>query len=493
MPAMTSTERIYLRMERQGFPCDIAGINVLEGSPEGPLPFEQVRALFDQRAHRTPLLTLMLAPAPLGIGEDRWTQAATLDIDAHVHHWHVPPPGDTDALLATVIEVTKHPLDRRRPLWEAWYLTGMAGGAAALVLRTHHAAIDGVGIMQLHRTLFDTEPTPVDVGEESQPVQGRRYPSLLRRALFEVPSRLSTEVATTGRIVKTVGTAVPQAVFAIPARAVRKNVPELASRLGLRPGFEQSPQLPGYTPSLTHAPPMTMFNQHVDNPRKSMAVTSLPLADVKRVRSAFPHVTVNDILFALVTGTMRDYLAAHDDLPEGPLRATCPASIRVPGAEAGQGNHITTMWIDLPVHVTDPAERLAAVSANATAAKASLPQTQASWEALSDVGDLLLPGVVSAVMAFAGTRAFGAFPPTQNLTVSTVIGSAEPLYLATRRFTRMYARTIICPPIHLFFQALTYAGSIDFSITTVHEVCPDPRPLAEGLRTELERLMALVH
>lgn len=491
MPAMNSTERIYLRMERRGFPCDIAGINVLEQSPEGPLPFEQVRALFDQRAHRSPLLTLMLAPAPLGIGEDRWTQAATLDIDAHVHHWQVPAPGDTDALLATVIELTKEPLDRSRPLWEVWYLTGMARGAAALVLRTHHAAIDGVGIMQLHRVLFDTEPTPVDVREESQPVEGRRYPSLLRRALFEVPNRVASQVATTGRIVKTVGTAAPQ-VFAIPARAVRKAAPDLASRLGLElPGTEHSPELPGYIPSLTHHPPVTMFNKHVDNPRKSMAVTSVPLTEVKRVRRAFPGVTVNDILFALVTGTMREYLAANDDLPEGPLRATCPASIRVPGEEAGPGNHITTIWIDLPVHLTDPAERLLAVSANATAAKASLPEAQASWEALSDVGDLLLPGVVSAVMAFAGTRAFGAVPPTQNLTVSTVIGSAEPLYLATRRFTRMYVRTIVCPPIHLFFQALTYAGSIDFSITTVHELCPDPKPLADGLRAELDRLVAV--
>ena len=164
MPAMSSTERIYLRMERPGFPCDIAGINVLEPSPEGALPFEAVRAVFDQRRHQSPLLTLMLAPAPLGIGEDRWTQAASLDIDAHVHHRQVPPPGDMQALLATVLEVSKDPLDRSRPLWEAWYLSGMAGGAAALLLRTHHAAIDGMGVMQLHRVLFDTEPTTVDLG-----------------------------------------------------------------------------------------------------------------------------------------------------------------------------------------------------------------------------------------------------------------------------------------------------------------------------------------
>ena len=96
-------------------------------------------------------------------------------------------------------------------------------------------------------------------------------------------------------------------------------------------------------------------------------------------------------------------------------------------------------------------------------------------------------------MAFAGTPAFTLLPPTQNLTISTLAGSAEPLYLATRRITHMYARMIICPPIHLFVQALTYAGAIDLSITTVEQLCPDPQRLADELRAELDGLIALVH
>ena len=120
MPAMNSTERIYLRMERPGFPCDIALINVLQPSPEGALPFEAVRAVFAQRAHRAPVLTRMLAPAPLGIGEDRWTQASTLDLDAHMHHRVVPEPGDMDALLATVWRC-------RRTRWTAAVRCGRCG------------------------------------------------------------------------------------------------------------------------------------------------------------------------------------------------------------------------------------------------------------------------------------------------------------------------------------------------------------------------------
>ena len=107
------------------------------------------------------------------------------------------------------------------------------------------------------------------------------------------------------------------------------------------------------------------------------------------------------------------------------------------------------------------------------------------------MGDLLLPGVVAAAMAFAGTRVFGVLPPTQNLTTSTVIGSRELRYLGTRKITHMYARTIVCPPINLFICSYTYDGIIDFSITTIEQLCPDPEALAAGLQTELDRLLTL--
>lgn len=382
MRALDSTERIFLRLERPGYPFDIAEILLLESSPEGPLPFERVRAVFNQRCYRSPALSRVVVPAPLGIGEERWTPAASLDIDQHVHQTTIPEPGDMPALLRTVIEVSREPLERGRPLWQAWYLTGMADGTAALVLRTHHATVDGLGIAQLHRLLFDTEPTPVDVDLQPPPPRGVGGSTQLRRALFEIPDRIATEVVT-------------------------------------------------------------------------------------------------------------DYLAAHHELPTGPIRTTSPAHLPAEDDDASAGNHFTTIWIDLPVHLADPAQRLVAVSASATAAKQSLRQSRASWQALADLGDLLLPGVVAAAMALPGTRAFGVLPPTQNLTTSTVIGSHEPRYLGTRKITHVYARTILCPPINLFICSYTYAGIIDFSITTIQQLCPDPETLAAGLQTELDRLLTL--
>ncbi|MDN5797838.1 MAG: wax ester/triacylglycerol synthase family O-acyltransferase [Intrasporangium sp.] len=485
---MNSMESIYLRLERDGYPMDVAGIYLLEATPEGPLPFDDIRAIFSQRMADSPVANRMVAHAPLGIGEDRWTQADAVDFDAHVRHRVVPAPGDLPAMLATALEVSAEPLDRGRPLWQAWYLTGLADGRAALVLRLHHAVIDGMGMIALQQVLLDDEPTPVLRDREPSPVAGREYPSLARRALLEIPSRLVANTVATQRLLGRLAATVPQLV-ASSAQLLTGAADQGGARAG-SPGAA-SIRLPGYLPSLTDAPPVTLFNQHVSDPLKSMAVTTLPFEQVQSVRRIVPGATVNDVLLALVTGAMRDYLAAQGDLPDGPIRTTCPVNVRTGGGGA-QGNHITTMWVELPVHLGDPIDRLAAVRTSSAAAKEDLPRSTAEWESLADIGDLLLPGIVTAAMAFAGTKAFGLFPPTQNLTVSTLAGPRQPLYLATRRITNTFLRGIICPPIHLFIAAITYDQDVNVTITTVRQLCPNPQALADGLRVELDRLLAAV-
>ena len=102
MARMRSTESIFLRLERSGYPMDVAGIYVLDSAPEGPLPFDAIRAVFGQRLSGSPIAGRVIAHAPLRIGEDRWAQVDAVDLDAHIHHRVVPAPGDLSALLETV-------------------------------------------------------------------------------------------------------------------------------------------------------------------------------------------------------------------------------------------------------------------------------------------------------------------------------------------------------------------------------------------------------
>ncbi len=490
---MNSTERIFLSLEQPGYPIDVVGIFMLAGDESGPLPFEHVRQRMATRVHSLPIFWRKVAHAPLGIGEDRWVQAATLNIDDHLRQVTVPAPGDMRAVLDLILELTKDPLDRSLPLWDAWHIEGLADGRTALVLRTHHAVVDGVGGMEVNEALFDRVPVPVDFSLSPSDIQGEPEAGVVTRALREVPDRLAREVVATTRIVK----ATSRMLATVHLRTrLRRMASAALSPIGIatvnRPARFAVPGWPKYVPAPVGHPPKTLFNRHVSEPDKSFAVIDLPFEHIQQVRAGHSSATVNDVLLTLVTGTLREYLKAHDDLPDRPLWTTCPVNTRIGDETQGEGNNFTTMWVELPVHLDSPRARLDAVHASSAAAKEGLTNAEAQWDALANIGDLLLPGVVHAAMAFAGTPVFEFIPPTLNLTVSTMRGPRMLRYFAGRKIDNFYGRMIICPPVHLFFHSVTYDGMVEFGVTSVKQLVPDPDVLAEGLRRELDRLLAAI-
>ncbi len=545
MRPLTSTERIFLRLERRGYPIDVVGITVLEPHEDGPVPFRTVYERMDRATTLAPHLSRRLSQAPLGIGEDHWIEAEDFDLDEHVHHVECPEPGDERALLDLMLDICDEPLDRRRPLWACWYVTGMRDGRTALVLRGHHALMDGLGFMNLYKHVFDADEygTPpgereeVDfapleeaigtyIGPEARTV-GEKEPSAALRAVYEVPERFAHTAVTTSRIARTIAGGVPSLVTGAAGTVVRKVGDALATQessdadegqgtrtvsaaqtdsgsatettpattgtnaTGASPRetarWRRLPKLPHFIPSPTDHPPVTRFQAHVTDTTKSFAVATVTLADIETARSCCPGATVNDVILAMVTGALRRYLDGHGELPDEPLLTTCPVSVRQDSGSGG--NAFTTIWVELPVHLADPLERLSAVHAGANRSKSGVHASSRSWDVLADVGDLFLPGVVSAAMAFAGSKVFTKFPPTLNLSVSTLRGSPEPLYLARRRAEHLYARTIVCPPVHLFIHAITYAGHADLGVLSLRQLLPDPDTLAEGLKSELELLV----
>lgn len=501
MKSMTPTERIFLQLERPGYPVDIVDIFILESDETGPLPFQDVRRRFLNRAVTLPVFRWKVAHAPSGIGEDRWALAEHVDIDEHLRYCPVPQPGDLRTLLDLVLELTRDPLDRKKPLWDAWYIDGMADGSAVLVLRTHHAIIDGMGAMEMYASLFDPVPVAVDRTLDV-PEQGSwDDPPLLDRVMREVPDRVTREAVASWRLAKAAGETVARGPV---GRAVRRGWRRFTSPTGVlvstSPGQRKSlltrarrnlsdlSPLPKYVPSVTDHPPKVLFNRHVTNPDKSIAVVSLPFSHITEVRRRYPGVTVNDVILTVVTGSLRDYLISRDDLPDAPLRTTVPVNTRVGDEPRAEGNNFTTIWIDLPVHLEDRYERLQAVCESANRAKEAVGATQAQWDALANIGDLLLPSAVAAAMAFAGTPVFEYFPPTLNLTCSTLRGPGRPMYFAGRQIRNHYSRMIICPPVHLFINAMTYNGLIEFGVTSVHELVPDPEKIIDGLTRELDAL-----
>lgn len=489
MQETTSTERIFLSLEQPHYPMDFVGIFVLAPGPEGPLPFEHVRARLDKRSRTLPLLRRKLVTPPLGLGEERWIQAETFTIDDHLHRAEVPAPGDLRALLDTVLEVTAEPLDRGLPLWQAWHLDGYHDDRTVLLLRAHHALIDGMGTMALHAAVFDLHPVPVDLSLRPDDICGEPEPGLVERALRELPDRLSRQVRTSTRLTRAVTEALPDLLVRRPLQLAAQAPPLVGRLLAGEP--VELPEMPRFVPNLLDPVPRTPFNAHVDDPTKALAVASISLAEVKQVRRRLRGSTVNDVLLALVTGALRRYLLERGELPDGPLVSTLPVSVRRGRTSAAttEGNQFTTVWIDLPTHLADPWERLQAVHDSATQAKSGLTGAQSSWNVLSDVGDLLLPGVLSAAMGLSRSRVVSLLPPTLNLTISNLVGAPVRLYFAGREVEAMHARTIVCPPVNLFFHSITYNGVVEFGITTIRQLVEDPDELAQGLHDELALLL----
>ncbi|WP_162873050.1 wax ester/triacylglycerol synthase family O-acyltransferase [Austwickia chelonae] len=515
---MTSTERIFLRLERDGFPMDVVGITVLEPSGKTELTYDAVRLVIARVLDEAPYLSRRVSQAPLGIGEDKWVDDPHLDLDHHVQEVFCPGQGSERDLLDLVLDLTADPLDRSRPLWQVWLVHGMAERRSALVLRGHHALTDGLGFMRLYQSIFEADP-PSDPAEQAlhsptvgigdkagSPGPTRPFisrstgyePPALLRAAVEIPQRAAITVRTSMRIARTLTGIAPRAVDRatrrmrnrLPGGQLSPERPAAASTGGRSAG--RPLKLPPFVPSLTDHPPVTRFNRHIKDTGRAMAVLSLPLDQVQTARGAHPGSTLNDVILAVVSGALRAYLAEFDEVPDRPLVTTCPVSVRTrregDGDRSG-GNAFTAIWVDLPVHLADPVERLAAVHARSSQAKSGLPRSRASWDVLSDVGDLLLPGVVSAAMAFAGSRPFHLIPPTQNLSVSTMRGSADPLYFCGRKVEHLYARTIICPPVYLFIHAISYDGKLEIGILSARELLPDPDAVAHHMRTELEALL----
>lgn len=475
MEQLGGIDRAYLGIESDDVPADFLNILVLDPSTAPDRhDFERVRAEALARVPTVEAMTRRLATAPLGGAPEQWVTDPDFDVDRHLDRLACPSPGDLPALQRLALEVCSAPLDRRRPLWRMWYVEGLADGRAALLLKMHHAAFDGMGAVEALASLVDAEPLPFDPAATTPAtVDGDRVPSgpeVLLRSLpgqAMAPLRAARGLATlAGAQLATLG----------------------ASLLGTG-GDDDGSVLTG---DWAGPPPTVVFNRPPATFDRSLALTTVGLDDVKEVAKA-AGVTVNDVVLTVVTGALRSYLAGRDELPDRPLRAVCPVNVRTDEDSSG-GNAFTAMLVPLPTHLDDPAERLRYVAEATSARKPTGSGADAgSGDATSARTFLelidLVPSAMFAVMGgLAGGGALTSLPPTANLVMSNVRGSDDPLYLAGARIEHMHGRTMAGPGLGMMIHCAGYAGQLDFGVTVLRDLVPDPETITEALAEQLALL-----
>jgi len=483
MRQLTALDVQFLNAESTTTTGHVGGLSILDPAtaPNGTVTVDDLRELIGSRLHLAKPLRWRLLQVPLGLDHPYWIDDPEFDLEYHVREIALPAPGDEQQLAEQIARLTARPLDRRRPLWEAYLVQGLRDGNVAVYTKVHHSAIDGVSGAELIGVLMDVTAEPRHVEPPKSP-QKESLPTPVELALNGVKRLALHPVKAALQVPKLL-----QHIDEVPGLARYPGVGLLAKAGSVlnRVTRQGSGRHEADRPRLVA--PDTPFNGPI-GPHRRFAYGSLPLDEVKRVKNAF-GVTVNDVVMALCATVMRRWLVDHDALPDQPLVTLVPLSVRTPEQAKDAGNQVSVMLAPLPTHLADPGARLAEVTSAMVAAKQRYQPLPASW--LVDFSGML-PAALGGLAARATMKYLGATTPVVNLVVSNVPGAQVPLYLAGARMLANYPVSAITDASGgLNITVMSYDGKLDFGLVACRELIPDVWDLIDHLHDALAELTKL--
>lgn len=455
MRPMPITDAMFLLAEVREKPMHVGGLQLWEPPAGADAHFAselyrdliaagEVAPLFQRRARHG-----------LGrLGPWEWAVDDGLELEHHVRHGALPHPGRIRELLALVSRLHSTLLDRNRPLWEMNLIEGLDDGRFATYSKVHHALLDGVSAMR-----WFAKGTSTDPDERDMP-----GPFAVRSERAPRPARSSAQrLAELGKGVIGGGRAAGEVSIAA-ARTVIKALDDQAATLPFQA-------------------PRSMLNVPIAGARR-FAGQSWPLERLATVKRA-TDTSLNDVVLAMTSGALRRYLLDHDALPDAPLVAAVPVSLRGDEHE-DTGNAVGAVLCNLGTDVDDPVERLEVIHR-------SMRDTKAMLAGLSPLGILAL-----SALAFGGIALGPLFrypllrQPAFNLIISNVPGPAEPRFWNGARLDEMYPVSIPYDGQAMNVTVTSYSGAVAFGITGCRRSLPSLQRLLDHLETSLAELEAAV-
>ena len=419
-------------------------------------------ALREQIREALPLLEPFrwrLVRVPFDVGHPYWVDAPHLDLDYHVQRVALSAPGGRRELAEVISRIASVGLDRNQPLWQVWFVEGLADGQVAYITKVHHSLADGVASERLLSAAFADrrEHTPMGLLE---PQHAEPVPGQFRLLALGIADALRMLVGLPGLLFHT-------------ARVARRARAHARSRSDVGVGPFKGPH--------------TRFDEPL-TPHRSLAYETFDLAAIKRVSHAF-EASVNDVMLAMAAGALRSYLDKHGELPTAPLTAAVPVSIRRLDETPEWGNRVASWYVTLATDMPDPVARLREIVRSTHAARAELqatdPELQHAWAEYWRMFRLVTYGVPKLVRPFIGR-------PSYNAIVSSVPGPPVPLYRHGARLVHMISMGPLVEGLGVNFTGWSYAGEMTIAVMACRERAPDIWDLAAGLRTSLDELTAAV-
>jgi diacylglycerol O-acyltransferase / wax synthase len=482
MQQLTGVDASFLYMESPTTFGHVSSLILYDPKGTDAAGYEETKRLFGERLHLLEPMRRRLVTVPFDLDHPYWIEDPDLDLDFHIRQTAVPPPGTDEQLAELVSRLIARPLDRSRPLWELYVIYGLESGHIAQLTKIHHAAIDGVGGAQLLANILDLEPgAPTPPGELPPPEPVPSDEQMLLRGI----TSLATRPYKQGRLAIRMLRELPQVGRAFDWAGLAKAVPEPVARaFGQDPRSEedQAPEL-SHTGGLTR--PSTRFNNKI-GPHRRFAFTSVPLSEVKAVKTAL-DVTVNDVVLGMCAGALRTYLEKKGELPEDSLRCMIPVSVRTEDEANTWGNRVSGMMAALATDVADPVERLHVIHEQTLRAKETLGALPG--DLLTDVAEFAPPAIFArASRVVARTTIANRIDPPFNLIISNVPGPQFPLYAGDAEMLSYIPVSAIADTQGLNMTIMSYNGRCDFGLVADRDSVPDLWDLCHLLEESLEEL-----
>ncbi len=486
MKQLSGLDASFLYLETASQFGHVSSLSVFARPEDDPgyEPLAAWRSQIERRLHLLEPLRRRLRMVPFGLDHPFWIEDPGFDLDFHVRETAVAPPGDDSQLAELVARIVGRPLDRARPLWETYVIEGLGGDRFAILTKIHHATVDGASGAELLTMMLDTTVEGDDVGSAPDDWKPERVPSdveMIGLATASLARKPGRAVLLSARTARQIGQATRNPVLVSAANQVRGGLrgPVGAVLNVGRPRTEADAV--GPLPPL--AAPRTPFNAPI-TPHRRFAFRSTSLAAVKAIKNEL-GATVNDVVMAVCAGGLRSWLEAHDALPDGPVVAMVPVSIRT-GQEAERWtNRVSAIFAALPTDEPDPVVRVERVHDAMVDAKQLFDAVPA--ESLTDFAQFPPPAVFTQAMRVA-MRLSGRFRSPVNLVISNVPGPREPLYAAGARLLHYYPVSTIVDGQGLNITVQSYLDTLDFGLVSCRELVPDLWTMLDAIVDDLSAL-----
>ncbi|AZZ91109.1 wax ester/triacylglycerol synthase family O-acyltransferase [Hahella sp. KA22] len=452
MTPLSPVDQIFLWLEKRQQPMHVGGLHIFSFPDDADAKYmtELAQQMRDYATPQPPFNRRLRQRW----GRYYWDTDAQFDLEHHFRHEALPKPGRIRELLAHVSAEHSNLMDRERPMWECHLIEGIRGRRFAVYYKAHHCMLDGVAAMRMCVKSYSFDPSATEmppiwaISKDARPARDAHAPTTgdLVHSLSQLVEGASKQIATVPTLVRELG----------------KNL--LKARDDSDAG-------------LIFRAPQSILNQRITGSRR-FAAQSYALERFKAIGKAF-QATVNDVVLAVCGSALRNYLLSRQALPDQPLIAMAPMSIRQDDSDSG--NQIAMILANLGTHIADPVRRLELTQASARESKERFrqmtPEEAVNYTALTlaPSGLNLLTGLAPKWQAF-------------NVVISNVPGPDKPLYWNGARLEGMYPVSIPVDYAALNITLVSYRDQLEFGFTACRRTLPSMQRLLDYIEQGIAEL-----